>query len=219
MYRRNNRKRKNRLTGISTGGKSGYIVPNSITYTGTELIWSAPWPSNFWTRASTEQFAPYAAPHAGNGIRCSRPNWVHVTALHHAYPMSDLLANRFYAENVIYRGTTGARLILNTLIPAVGHNKAGSNKPTGRYAYSPWYTPMYIAFRYILWDPNANIVGELPRGQIISGPLSRVVKISHTFFPFNFNYPASAYIGNPTTDISPNHNAKDLRCQFETKLP
>ena len=81
---------------------------------------------------------------------------------------------------------------------------------------------MYVAFRYVAWDATAGPIRAstgLPYGEIVSGPLSRVVKIIHKDAPFIIDYTASALYGNPCAIINPNHVPTDLRCMFETHLP
>jgi hypothetical protein len=110
---------------------------------------------------------------------------------------------------------TGSVNYLNTLIPINGKKVAGRNSPTSRYAYSPYYTPIYVAFRYILYNSTYNS----GRGQIVSGPLSRVIKVSHEDFPFEPDYVRSNLYGIPVANINPAHVAENLQCWFETRLP
>ena len=110
-----------------------------------------------------------------------------------------------------------------SLVDFLGSNKRSfMNEPTSRFAYASVYTPMYVAFRYVGWDPNAGPINPntgIPYGEIVSGPLSRVVKIIHRHAPFMLDYPASALIGAPCAQINGAHVPEKLRCMFETHLP
>ena len=81
---------------------------------------------------------------------------------------------------------------------------------------------MYVAFRYVAWDANAGPINPntgLPYGEIVSGPLSRVIKIIPKNEPFLLDYYASSVNGLPCAYINPNHVPIQLKCMFETHIP
>ena len=121
-----------------------------------------------------------------------------------------MLNNRFHEYLVSYRNTQGENDAIFTIIPSVGYSKAGTNKATNRYAYSPYYTPYYIAFRYIVYTPD---------NKIISGPISNIIKITHEFMPFKYDYSLSDQNGAPVANISSKYDKLRLKCWLETKLP
>ena len=96
------------------------------------------------------------------------------------------------------------------------------DKATSRYSYSPAYTPMYVAFRYVAWDAGGGPINPAtgnPYGEIVSGPLSKVVKILHKNVPFIVDAAASATYGAPCAYINGMHVPTVLHCMIETHLP
>jgi hypothetical protein len=238
-YRRKSRKTVPFGDGISPGikkkkGKS-YVVPaKHIADFGqdTDLPWiSVPMmigATGSWSRSGSQYWmdAP-AFPTTPQLIAIDRPNHVEVTGYTiSSYPIWQYLNGRFEFHDVTYRDITGSNTSINTLIPISGKNKGGRDRPTGRFAYSPYYTPYYCAFRYIQWIPNVN-----PRpgggyyGQIVSGPLSKVIKVTGLNFPFQVDYQQSAVLGFPVCDISiqwtthPLDSYRRLKCDWESNLP
>jgi len=125
------------------------------------------------------------------------------------YNIWEYFTGRFEYDNVeyfdatTYNPSSPATEVINTLIPISGKRSAGkvySQTSAPRFSYDAKYTPLYCAFRYIQWLPNAN--GGL--GQIISGPLSKTLKITGYFHPFQVNYLQSAQFGIPVANISQN---------------
>jgi hypothetical protein len=205
-------RRKARNHGGPGGGqrRSGYIVPSSWADDGG-TYWPVAWPSNFWTRTGSHTFGSTYAPYNIN-----RPNHIPVNNNLQSLPAWEVLYGRYMYWDVAYADAgTGSVNTLNTLIPINGKRVTGKNVPTNRYAYSPFYTPTYIAFRYILYNSTYND----GRGQIVSGPLSRVIKVSHADFPFEPDYVRSNLYGIPVANINPAHVAENLQCWFETRLP
>ena len=121
-----------------------------------------------------------------------------------------------------YRPICNQIYLENLVVPASRRNRTSATIGN-RFPYSPNYTPLYAAFRYVAWDPSAN-GGQ---GQLISGPLSKVIKVSHKEFPFEYDWAASGIIGRPT--CSPNWSGtsggpiegpnSELKCWIETRLP
>ena len=206
----------------STGGyakRSGYVVEPDLSFDGSgNRLWPVPWPANFFTRNQSPCRAP--AVYSENvmvPVTINRPNWATIDTINQNVPVWQYLNSRFYGESIEYRDQDGNIDYLNTYIPVYG-NRAYYKNTVGngnRFAYSTWYNSLYVAFRYIAWDELAN--GE--RGQIISGPLSRVVRVSHRDFPFRYDFNASSIHGVPCAGISDKYIENQLQCFFETRLP
>jgi len=225
-YKRKSTGKKNGpLGGRTPNGKSYVVPPKNIENVGQDE--SLPWIAaglaaggdGFWSRSGGSSWY--------NGIDSDpigidRPNHIEVNGYTiSSYPIWQYLNGRFEFYDVKYRDTTGATASIETLIPSTGKSRVGRNRPTNRFAYSPFYTPYYCAFRYIQWIPTAN--GG--RGQIVSGPLSRVIKVTGLNFPFQVDYQQSAVLGFPVCDIStqwtsnPSDSYRKLKCDWESNLP
>ena len=152
---------------------------------------------------------------SGVAVSVSRPNHYKVTSANETIPVYEYLNGRFITENVHYRDITGTDQTLSCVVPISCRKVVGANKPTNRFAYSPYFTPMYIAFRYIYYEPSAND----NKGQIISGPLSRTIKISARRFPFPPDYYNSGLIGLPVTTPYAHYAPTELKCWIENNLP
>lgn len=218
------RKGRRMLAGNAEIQAAGYVVESDLYHdpaNPSNILWRMPWPETFWNRNNSPHWTPQR-----QGIvlvNINRPNWYQVTSVNQSIPVYEYLNSRFYQANVEYRDTSGTlQTLANTFIPVYGSRSAGKNRATSRFAYSPFYTPLYVAFRYIVWNPNGGPIDpdtEAPYGEIISGPLSRVVKIGHEQFPFNYDYAASSIYGVPCASISGLYDATVLRCLFETRVP
>jgi hypothetical protein len=124
--------------------------------------------------------------------------------------MKDMINAKFIFGRIKYRdAATGMWADGPALYPR--NMKSGyANKPTTKFAYSTWYSPFRIAFRFIYWD-SAN-------SRVISGPLSRVITVCPYTFNFPLDYRATTATGVPHANYNP-RNADVLNCQFETRLP
>jgi hypothetical protein len=166
--------------------------------------------SGFWTRMGGH-YAPTRPP---TPLAVDRPNHYKVNSINEVIPVYEYLNNRYFSFDVAYRDLTGSRSGLSTTIPYQGYRNSGRNNPTKSYSYSPSYTNMHIAFRYVAFDQHAN--GG--RGQILNGPLSKTIKITHTVFPFIANTAASSYYGLPCADLNPLHDPASLICWIENTV-
>lgn len=212
FYRRKKHK-KNSMTLIKTN-KAGYVAPSPWYTNPSDPRWPI-WPhgasgSGFWTRTGN-----HSGTTGGLAFGIDRPNHYKVNSINEEIPVSQYINGRFTYHEVKYRGATNTIVSLNTYIPISGKRGSGKNRPTSRFAYSPYYTPLYIAFRYVVWDPSAN--GGA--GQILSGPLSRVIKITHSKFPFLTDPYLSTIYNIPIASISPHYVENTMQCWFEKRLP
>lgn len=216
-YRRKNRSRKNGGT-IYKG--SSYVIPSKqIANVGQDT--NLPWLSSggFWNRGGNHTIYDSIGS-TSSIIGIDRPNHYEVNGYTMStYNVYEYLTGRFEYYDVAYHDASGNQAQLFTLIPSQGKSRGGANRPTTRFAYSSYLTPYYFAFRYIQWLPNAN--GGL--GQIISGPLSKTLKITPYYFPFNTDYVLSQQFGYPVSSINPDFISGDgyyrLKCNWETNLP
>jgi hypothetical protein len=228
----------------SIGKKGASRIPNGKSYVvpaknlgGIGQDDSLPWiaagipygDSGFWSRSGASSWYEFSS-NTSFPIGIDRPNHIEVTSYTmSSYPIWEYLNGRFEFWNVVYRDITGATSSIETLIPSTGKSRAGRNRPTGRFAYSPYYTPYYCAFRYIQWIPNVNPrpvgLGGGFYGQIVSGPLSKIIKVTGLNFPFQTNYQQSAVLETPVCDISvqwtthPLDSYRTLKCDWESNLP
>jgi hypothetical protein len=212
------RKSRSKRAGLRRHKGSSYVIPTKhIAGVGHDI--SLPWLSTpgtgFWSRGGNQY-------KGGSYIGIDRPNHYEVLSYTmSSYPIWEYFTGRFEFWNVAYKESiTGTSSYLNVLIPSGGKRKAGSNKPTNRFAYSPFYTSYYCAFRYIQWIPSAN--GGM--GQIVSGPLSKIIKVTGENFPFSADYLKSAVFGYPVCSISApflaNPNSyRRLKCNWESNVP
>jgi hypothetical protein len=210
-------RRKSKWVPTNTAGNrkkrigSKWSVPSKhIADVGQDT--SLPWltTGSFWSRAGNHYVYDYiAATHSLLGI--DRPNHYEVYGYTlSTYNIWEYFTGRFeygdvaYYNSSTYNPSSPSIEVLNTLIPISGKRNAGQTYPNPstnvRFSYSSRYTPLYCAFRYIQWLPNAN--GGL--GQIISGPLSKTLKITGYFHPFQVNYIQSAQYGLPVADVAQN---------------
>ena len=143
-----------------------------------------------------------------------RPNHYQVTSVNQQIPVWQYLSGRFTTRDIRYLDSSGSLATESVTIPVSRRSNMGVN-PTGRYAYSPEYTPMYVSFRYIMWDALANE----GRGQIISGPMSNIVTVAALKHPFDQDPGATVIFGKPCCTVSPDYDKFELLCTIETKLP
>lgn len=144
-----------------------------------------------------------------------RPNHYKLTKPNETINVWEYLNNRFKTAVIPYNNNVNAATnsYLTCIIPISRSTYHGLNFGK-RFAYSPTYTPLYIAFRYITWDNTAND----GKGDFISGPLSKVVKITSLYHPFVQNMISDTHT---SCSINPKftENATHLKCTIETKLP
>jgi uncharacterized repeat protein (TIGR03803 family) len=204
------RKYKKRNPDSSTrSNKSGFVVTSKqIADVGFDT--SLPWGPNFWSRSGLQSISGVTST-----LPFDRPN--HYEVMGHTIstiPVYEYLNGRFIYYPVEYQDTTNSLTGIDAVVPMVGRRKLGK-RPTSRFAYSPVYTPLYVCFRYIQWIPSAN--GG--KGQIIEGPMSKIIKVMSEQFAFNVNYSLSAVYGTPVADISPFFDPWRLNCYFESNVP
>jgi hypothetical protein len=211
---------------INYKGASYKIPSKQIADVGqdTDLPWlagmSGGGTQGFWSRGGTQYKYDFSA-NTYSIIGIDRPNHYEVHGYTiSSYPIWEYFTGRFEYYGIGYRTTLNTLGTFSALIPSSGKRRAGGNIATPRFSYSPFYTPYYCAFRYIQWIPSAN--GG--KGQIVSGPLSKILKVTGEYFPFQTNYVKSAQFGAPVCDINPILVAAPdyiyfLKCNWESNVP
>jgi hypothetical protein len=219
-------------------GKAKWSVPSKhIANVGLDvsLPWNISASQSFWTRGGSHYQTDGTLNPPLLGV--NRINHYEVLSYtHSSYNIWEYLHNRFTYFTVNYRDAStfnpadpmNSNGLIQTLVPAMQRNKLGQSKASRRYAYDAAYTPLYCTFRYIYWIPSANN----GKGQIISGPFSKILKITGYFFPFDLDYVKSAQYGWPVANLNqqwlngrvqpgpnlpPGYNL--LKCNFESNLP
>jgi len=224
MFKRKSNKKKGI---IITRSASKWVVPSKhIAGVGQDT--NLPWLStgNFWSRGGSHSVYNFAT-NTTQILGIDRPNHYEVYGYTVSnYPIWQYFTGRFEYADVLYRDSsmfdpnnpTTSLSTINTLIPISGKRGSGKFKLTTRYSYSSMYTPVYCAFRYIQYFPNAN--GG--KGQILSGPFSKTLKITGLYHPFNSDYLTSAQVGYPVANISGDWlgiGFRSLKCYWESNLP
>ena len=160
-----------------------------------------PWGQYFWTRNGS---------YTGT-VSAIRINHLPVTSSGQTISACNYLNNHLSTKNVEYKSSIdGVQYDIELIAPK--HAKRRKNVTSisnPRFGYSGTYQPLYIAFRYIAWLPKSNGT----RGQIISGPLTPIIRVVNKQFPFNLNHYQSSVFGYPVVDVV-NINKKDFICKF-----
>ena len=196
---------------------SSYVIPSKqIATIGQDI--TLPWVQyGYSNRSGTSHLYQYPSSYQIIGV--NRPNHYEISGpIISTYNVWEYLNGRFEYYDIAYRDITNSTSTLNILIPSVTKSRAGKNRPTNRYSYSSYLTPYYFAFRYIYWIPGLN------GGEIISGPLTKTLKITNYHFPFSNNYLLSAQYGSPIAEISSGFlsdvdSFRKLKCNWESNLP
>jgi len=177
-YRRRTNTKKKNSSGqiIRAPGKAGFVTAGY--YNATDTYSNPPWPSNFWERTSGDK-GPKSVP-----LLVDRPNFFPVSSINQSIPVWEMLHNRFHTDIVEYNAGISPGF-LNMIIPSVGYSRCGKGV-SNKVPYSPYYTPYYVAFRYIQYIPNPD---NPMRSKIIAGPMSEVVRITNQYRQFKITPP------------------------------
>ena len=143
-----------------------------------------------------------------------KPNHYQVTGRNETINVYEYLNGMFTLAPVKYRDTTGTTQTQSCPVP-VSKQTTHFDNPSSRFAYSSNYSPLYIAFRYIMRDSGAN--GG--NGAFISGPLSHPIAVAAKYHPFVQDPLTTATVGLPTCTIHPLFNSGVLNCWHVNRLP
>ena len=183
--------------------KSGYVIPSAHYANPNDGRYPA-WGKNFFTRSGEHDFL-------ASRMNIDKPNHFQVTTSGQKIDVGQYLNGRFSKFDVNYKEYPSGDSSISTLVPLTRACALG--KISGSKGYSAIYTSLRVAFRYIIWDPEANS----GRGNIISGPLSKVLVIQNAKFPFVLNWPNLANGGGRRYTLS-GWDKYTLRCSFENML-
>jgi len=143
-----------------------------------------------------------------------KPNHYQVTSPSQTINVYEYLNGMFTLAPVKYRDTTGTTQTQSCPVP-VSKQTTRFDRPSSRFAYGSNYSPLYIAFRYIMRDSGAN--GG--NGAFISGPLSHPIAVAAKYHPFVQDPLTTATVGLPTCTIHPLFNSGVLNCWHVNRLP
>lgn len=134
----------------------------------------------------------------------NRMNHYQVQEPNEIYDLSDYFSGR-YSYQLLKYITGGTDFSLLT-VPVPFTNSAKNNnrykKKSGndgtfyRLCYPGELTSLYVAFRYLMFDPDSNN----GKGKFIEGPLSQTIKVSNKYFPFLKTSIDGECIVNPMVD-------------------
>ena len=133
--------------------------------------------------------------------------------------LDDYFEGRFrYTFVSYYSGVTSLGLLFNIPTPITNSQKnvrwkkkSGNSGTTYRLCYDGRLTSLYVAFRYLMFDPYSNE----GKGKFIEGPLSKTIKVTNKFFPFLKTPTDGVCTVNPAFTASTNNTL--IRFSFVNK--
>jgi uncharacterized delta-60 repeat protein len=145
----------------------------------------------------------------GGKFELNRFNQYRVKSINAKIPVWEYLHSRFKYYDIKYRSIGNNEDSVKACIFI--QNRSGRNRIGNTYAYSPYYCPLYICFRYVVWVPEA----DYGRGQYVCGPTSKTIKVSASFFPFKRDLQEELNTGFPTASINNKFIYNYLSCWFQ----
>lgn len=120
-------------------------------------------------------------------LAVNRMNHYEVNQLSQIVNLSDYFKGRFTYINLSYIDSGGSgNSVSGVPVPSTNRNKSsrqrtksGNSGTSYKLCYSGNISSLYVAFRYIMFDPYAN--GG--KGQFVEGPLSKTIKVCNKYFP------------------------------------
>ena len=147
---------------------------------------------------------------------------IDITDFNKIVNLSNYLTGRFTYDTIHYLPTGGSITSLPN-VPVPTTNRAANNNTSYRrkykggngtsyeLCYTGNLTSLYIAFRFIMFDPYSND----GKGKFIEGPLSQTIKVTNKYFPFLNTAVDGECSVNPQFASSTN-NAK-IQCSLVNK--
>jgi len=149
-------------------------------------------------------------------------NHFKVQSLNTRINVSQYFYGLFTYANVIYNdvGEEGSTVGFECLIPSLRFTtKTIDNQFFGkRFYYSNAYGPLYVKFRYIMWNPEANS----GKGDFVTGPLSETVKLAQSVQPFIVDFERSQIEGISYGNINPYYygdQKTSVKCWIQDNTP
>ena len=169
----------------------------------------------------TMESSPFGSP---TPLSVNRHNHteIDITDFNKIVNLSNYLAGRFTYDTVHYLPTVGSITSLpNVPVPTTNRNSnynssyarkyKGGNGTSYELCYTGNLTSLYIAFRFIMFDPYSND----GKGKFIEGPLSQTIKVTNKYFPFLNTAVDGKCSVNPQFALSTN-NTK-IQCSLVNK--
>ena len=174
----------------------GYVIPTSMKGGAS----NSPFP-NFWTRGGEHRSMDKLP------ILARKPNHYIVSSINEIINVWEYIDNRHCKVKVNYKDINGVASALTALCVAQRISKRPAN-PGRKYSYSGRYMPFYCGFRYVTLDTEAND----GKGQMISGPLTKILKIVHKQHPFLDDASASIIQSRKVCSINPLFKDNEMEC-------
>lgn len=204
-YRRKIRKTSGSNPTVFDSNHAGFVVKGT----------SNPIFQNFWSRNNLGGYQTIINHYPVNNVNEKIPVWEYLDYMFSHY---GIVARFRDSYGVIgfegFMSTPPTYNSLNTFIPSLFMSTGAAVHgwyPTKKFAYSSMYRATYVKFRYIIFEPTANN----NRGQIISGPLSPTIKISHEYFPFKYDREDSNLENKSVCKINTRYDKYKLKCNIE----
>ena len=120
-------------------------------------------------------------------LTVDRTNHYEIFNINSNHYVGDYFTGKFTYIDLLYTNSGGGDgNVLNVPVPysnfsksAKHKTKSGNNGSPYELCYTGRITSLYVAFRYLMFDPEAN--GG--KGQFVEGPLSQTIKVCNKFFP------------------------------------
>lgn len=164
-----------------------------------------PWGNTFWNRSGKNQHFHFEGYVPGKPLRY---NHLPINSLNQTINLGICLNNHFVERQVPYIDLNNNEQTVSLIVPSKKSSDAIGEK--NRHPYSRRYKPLYVAFRYIQWLPNANN----GKGQIVSGPLSKTIRVRNNFFPFYIDHFQSSFYNRPVCQLNEDFNKLDFMCFY-----
>ena len=115
-----------------------------------------------------------------------RMNHYQVQDINESVDLTDYFKGRYTYTRIKYWNGTDVALS-DVPVPFTNKSKnvntkikSGNSGTPYRLCYTGNLTSLYVAFRYLMFDPYSNN----GKGKFIEGPLSKTIKVTNKFFPF-----------------------------------
>jgi hypothetical protein len=120
-------------------------------------------------------------------LAVNRGNHYEISYMNQITELVSYFYGRFTYINLEYINSTGIQTYLsNVPVPYTNWQKSVKQKTKSGNTGTPYklcyfgnMSSLYIAFRYLMFDPEANN----GKGQFVEGPLSQTIKVCNQFFP------------------------------------
>lgn len=147
-----------------------------------------------------------------------RINHFQVQSINEVVQLDSYFEGRFSYRTLGYYTGVTYDVLNNIPIPITNSQKnvkrkkkSGNSGTSYRLCYDGSLTSLYVAFRYLMFDPYSND----GKGKFIEGPLSKTIKVTNKFFPFLKTPTDGVCTVNPAFTASTNNTL--IRFSFVNK--